>query len=316
MTIKFQDYYKTLGVERSASASEIQKAFRKLARKYHPDINKSPEAEDKFKSVNEAHEILKDPEKRRRYDSLGPNWKSGQEFRPPPGWEGVNVQFSGGDFSGLGSFSDFFSSFLGPDFGPRGGTRMRGASHQNRRGEDHEAEIEITLEEAFNGAKKKMQLASHPHHGGDIASGVRTYDVSIPAGVTKGSRIRLAGQGGPGAGRGRAGDLFLRVKIRPHPRFKIDGHDLRTSVDVAPWEAALGAQVQLKTLDGTVNLKIPQGIGSGQSLRLREKGLPRRRGKPGDLLVAVQIVVPTELTDRERELFEQLARESKFRPRD
>ena len=321
MSVKFQDYYSVLGVSRTATEQEIKKAFRKLARKYHPDVSKDPAAEARFKQINEAYEVLGDPEKRKKYDDLGPNWRDGQEFRPPPGW-GDNAHFefrgspgSGGfDFSDLGGggFSDFFEMFFG-----RGAPRAGGGARRQARsefygravGEDREAEITISLEDACHGARKTIQLAQADAYG-QPASGVKTYDVRIPPGTTDGSRIRLSGQGGQG------GDLYLRVHLEPHPVFRVRGHDLERDLPLTPWEAALGAKIHVRTLDGTAALTIPPGSSGGQHLRLRGRGLPRGHGaERGDLIVETRVVLPPRLTDKERELFEQLARESTFRPR-
>lgn len=337
MAVKFQDYYETLGVKRDASAEEIQKAFRKLARKYHPDINKSAEAEQKFKEINEAYEVLRDPEKRKRYDALGANYRDGQEFRPPPGWGGAQ-QFGGGRHGGvhfstadMGDFSDFFRSLFGDmgafgfGMGDTGGQRRAGGGSPFQagggrgaamRGHDTEATLEISLEEAARGGKKSIELERMtPDGSGGARRERKSYEVNIPKGITDGSTIRLAGQGGQGAGGGQSGDLLMRIHLRPHPRFKVDGHDLTTSVDLAPWEAALGASVTVQTLEGPVNLKVPAGTSSGQTLRLRGRGLPRRKGGAGDLMAKVRVVTPKRLSARERELFEALAKESKFRPR-
>jgi curved DNA-binding protein len=315
MAVKFQDYYQVLGVERSASQDDIQRAYRKLARKYHPDVNKEASAEEKFKEVTEAYEVLKDPEKRQKYDRLGQNWKAGQEFTPPPGWENVHFNFQGGDFGGNGGFSDFFSALFGgaqgfggfADEGWRTGGRAGARGGFARPGQDHEAEIEVTLEDAYHGATRKVQLEEAGHR--------RSYDVTIPKGVTDGSKIRLPGQGGQGIGGGAAGDLYLRVKIAPHPKFKVRGHDLLTTVQVAPWEAALGAEIPVPLIDGAVTMKVPPGTQGGQVMRLRGKGLPKRHGEHGDAMATIQIAVPKSMNARERELFEQLAKESAFRPR-
>jgi curved DNA-binding protein len=316
MPVQFQDYYETLGIDRGASEEDIHRAYRKLARQYHPDISKTPDAEEKFKQATEAYEVLKDPEKRRRYDQLGRNWQAGQEFRPPPGFEEAEVRF--GDAGDLGDFSDFFRTMFGDlggfetGFGRR---RPRGPTVR-RRGSDQEAEIEITLEEAAHGARKTIELERlAPRANGSVRPERLSYQVTVPPGVSEGSRIRLSGQGGQGSGGGEAGDLYLRIHLKPDPRFQVHGHDLQTTLDLSPWEAALGTQIEVPTLAGAARLTIPPGTQTGQTLRLRGKGLPRRRGGPGDLLVKVRIVVPKDLSPRERELFARLARESSFRPR-
>lgn len=313
MAVKFQDYYETLGVNRSSSQDEIQKAYRKLARKYHPDVSKAAGAEDKFKQVTEAYEVLKDPDKRKRYDALGANWKAGQDFQAPPGWE--NVQFSTGGMGG-GDFSDFFSQIFGGSFGGAGmgGFRggPRGAHTLRRRGEDYEVAIDVTLYEVHTGASRRVDFDVRE---GDGRTERKSLTVTIPMGVKNGSKIRLAGQGGPGVGGGPEGDLFLRLRIRPDSRFEADGYNLRTTLRLTPWEAALGTEVSVPTLEGPVKMKVPAGIQSGQSLRLKGKGLNRKPGDAGDLLVSVQIAVPKELTEREKELFEALAKESAFDPR-
>jgi curved DNA-binding protein len=323
MAVTFQDYYQTLGVNRAASQDEIRRAYRKLARKYHPDVNKAEDAEDKFKQVNEAHEVLKDPEKRKLYDQLGADWKAGQEFRPPPGWENVRFEFGGRpgaeEFDLGGGFSDFFEMlFGGRRATSRGGSAGgRGAQATwSMAGQDHEAEITVRLEDSYYGATRTITLQGQEMDDqGRLRPRSHTYEVRIPAGVTDGSRIRLAGKGGPGIGGGPSGDLFLKVRIEPHPRFRVDGHDLQVEVPVTPWEAALGATVEVPVVEGTANLKIPPGIQSGQKLRLRGKGLPRRDDGRGDLLAVVKIVVPKTLTERERELFAEMAKVSGFNPR-
>ncbi len=326
MSVQFKDYYQILGLERGASDDDIRKSYRKLARKYHPDVSKDAKAEDRFKEVSEAYEVLRDPEKRRKYDQLGHNWKQGQDFRPPPGFQGGAFNFGNGseDFQSFGGFSDFFETlFGGAARGQGGGARspFGGASgftqHAQRatKGEDHQLEIEVSLEEAANGSTRVLQI-ERPVMTPQGARGERqSVNVRIPKGVSHGARIRLAGQGQPSARGGESGDLFLRVKLLPHPRFEVDGHDLKCTVEISPWEAALGAKVTVPTLDGQVNMTVPPGSSSGRSLRLRGKGLPRRRGEPGDLFVNLRIVVPESLSSRERELFEQLGQESAFRPR-
>ncbi|MGE5646586.1 MAG: DnaJ C-terminal domain-containing protein [Acidobacteriota bacterium] len=336
MAVTFRDYYEVLGVPRTASDQEIKRQYRKLAAKFHPDVNPGDKsAEEKFKEINEAYEVLSDPEKRKRYDQLGPNWKAGAEFTPPPNWErGPRVEF--GDFEdifgtgrGPGGFSDFFESMFGRRGGARAGAGVR------RRGADVEAEIEVTLEEAHHGATRRITFQATetcPECGGSGSkdgqrcpacrgSGrtarPKSLEVTIPAGVRDGSVIRLAGQGEPGSAGGPAGDLLLRVRIEPHDLFRIVGEDdIELEFPVAPWEAALGARVSVPTLDGTVEMTIRPGTQGGQRLRLRGQGLNRRGGGRGDQYVRLKIVIPPKLTARERELFGELARVSRFNPRE
>jgi curved DNA-binding protein len=319
MAVKFQDYYEILGVGRDASEGEIKRAYRKLARKYHPDVNKDKEAEEKFKQVNEAHEVLKDPEKRKLYDQLGPDWQSGQEFKPPPGWEDVHFDFQTGPgaeaFDFGGGFSDFFETLFGGHMASGGGARARQASWVMR-GQDQEAEIEVSLEDAYHGANRTITLQGHEiDPQGQVRPTVQNIQVKIPPGVTDGTRIRLSGKGGEGMGGGPPGDLYLRVKIEPHPRYRVEGHDLVVEVPVTPWEAALGATVEVPVMDGTVNLKIPAGSQSGQKLRLRGKGLPKKGSQKGDLFARLKVAVPKNLNKREEELFSEMAKVSTFNPR-
>ena len=317
MAVAFQDYYEALEVPRDASEEEIRRSYRRLARKYHPDINKEPGAEDRFKQLSEAYEVLRDKDKRAQYDRFGENWKAGQDvstasgsegFRGGPGFPGggdghgdVRVDFGSGDFS------DFFEGL----FGQRGRRRADGGSSRgshfdgfSMRGDDHEAALELSLEEAAAGGKRRISLGDG-----------RDYEVEIPRGVRDGQRIRLAGQGSAGVGGGPAGDLFLRVRLKPHPRFRVEGRDLYVDLPVAPWEAALGAEVPVPTLERSARVKVPPGSSSGRRLRLRGQGLPGTNGSSGDLYAVVEIHVPKRLGKRERELFEQLAETSKFDPR-
>ncbi|SFM52857.1 DnaJ C-terminal domain-containing protein [Thermodesulforhabdus norvegica] len=316
MAVQYKDYYEILGVPRNATQEEIQRAYRKLARKYHPDVNKEPGAEEKFKEINEAYEVLKDPEKRRRYDQLGAHWKAGQEFRPPPGWdihfdfgsggEGFEDVFFGG-FRGESGFSDFFELLFG---GPRrrrahyGGATSGGFTWV-RDGADREATIRISLEEAYKGCTKTFTIPGEN----------KTLEVKIPPGVLPGQKIRLAGQGSPGIGGGKSGDLYLTVEIDPHPRYRLEGRDIYVDLPVSPWEAALGATISVDTPDGPLSVRVPPGTQSGQKLRLRGKGMPNPKGSPGDLYAVVQIKVPKHLSPRERELFEELSRISTFNAR-
>lgn len=333
MAAAYQDYYQTLGVQRSATAEDLQRAYRGLARKFHPDVNKEAGAERRFKDINEAYEVLKDPEKRKLYDELGSNWKQGQDFRSPPhyrsqpgggsrSWPGGQ----GGPDSGVGDFSEFFESLFGGRAGGgfsggdefaeamRGNRRQHGRS-RSRAGQTHETDIRISLIDAFRGAMRQIQLEVSDARG---RVSTRTIDVRIPPGTTDGSVIRLSGQGGPGAGGGAAGDLLLRVAIDPDARFTIDPsskHDLQTIVRIAPWEAVLGAKVSVSTLEGDIMVSIPPGAQSEQRLRIRGRGLPKKGGEQGDLYVQLRVVTPTNVTSDERVLYEQLARGSNFDPR-
>jgi len=310
----YQDYYKTLGVEKNATQDEIQRAYRKLARKYHPDINKAGDAEDKFKQLNEAYEVLGDPDKRVRFDQLGSGWNGQFANQSYQNGENVRYHFSNADPE---QFSDFFQNlFGGGGWDSRENTEFRGGGVRRRRGRDHETTINISLVEAYHGAKKSIELERiEPGGDGRPARTTRSYDISIPRGVTDGSLIRLAGQGGSGSGGAEAGDLFLRVNILPDSRFTLNGHDLATTVDITPWEAALGGKIPVPTVDGRINLAVPAGTQSGQNLRVRGKGMPLASDRFGDLLVTVRIVVPQHLTARERHLFEEMAHVSQFDPR-
>lgn len=330
MAVKFRDYYEVLGVSRTAAQDEIQRAYRKLARKFHPDVNKAADAEDKFKEINEAYEVLKDPEKRKRYDQLGADWKSGQEFRPPPGWD-VHFDFGGGagetqfQWGGAGGFSDFFEMLFGAQ-GGRGGRRSRdtfsGAGGGGRgpiwsqAGADQEARVRISLEDAFHGATRSITLQQQTiNPQGQLAVEEKNYEVKIPRGIATGQKIRLSGQGGPGTGGGARGDLYLKVDIEPHPIYRLEGRDLSVEIPIAPWEAVLGAEVEVPTPDGPVSMKVPPGTSSGQKLRLRGRGMPNPKGAAGDLFVSIQVAVPKNPSKRELELFEELKRISAFAPR-
>jgi len=327
MSVQFQDYYKTLGVPRTATQDEIKKAYRRLARQFHPDVNKQPGAETRFKEIGEAYEVLRDPEKRKRYDALGSNWRAGQDFTPPPGWEGMRFHFGGarpgagrgvrfenlgGEFGG---FSDFFEMLFGGTGGGMSGEDLfgEGFSQMDSGGADLEATLTISIEDAYHGARKSISLKPADQPG----ARARRYDVRIPAGTTEGSVIRLAGQGGRRGRSAKPGDLRLQIHLEPHPVFRVKGHDLETDLRLAPWEAALGCKVNVPIVDGKASITVPAGTQSGRRIRLRGKGLPRPRGaQPGDLYAITRIVVPDQLTARERALFESLARESGFRPRD
>jgi curved DNA-binding protein len=305
MAVKFKDYYETLGVPRSASDEEIRNAYRKLARKHHPDVNPgNKDAEEKFKEINEAYSVLSDPEKRKRYDALGPNWKEGAEFRPPPGWEGATTRFDFRDVEGLGGFSDFFENVFG---GRRGRSAGPGFT---RRGDDIEADLHITLEEAHRGTTRNISLRAPDGKQKSIR-------VNVPAGVSNGELIRVANEGAAGTAGGPPGDLFLSIRIDPQATFKIlDNGNLEMDLPVAPWEAALGATVRIPTVEAPVELTIPPNTQAGQRLRLRGQGLNRRSGGRGDLYVRTKIVNPPSLSPKERDLFERLASTSEFDPRE
>lgn len=310
--MEFKDYYAILGVDRDASQDDIKRAYRKLARKYHPDVSKEPDAENRFKEIGEAYEVLKDPEKRKAYDQLGSGYHQGEDFRPPPGWE-PGFEFSGGGFTDAGDFSDFFESLFGRGFARGAGSGRRGGGFRAS-GQDVVARIEITLEEAYNGGTRQISLPRHEMTSdGRVRESQQTLNVRIPKGITDGQRIRLSGQGEPGIGGGSPGDLYLEVHFRPHPRFHVEGRDIFLHLPIAPWEAALGAQVTVPTLGGEVGLKVPAGSQSGRKLRLKGRGLP---GDPhGDQYVVLRIVVPRPETDAQRALYERMAREMPFNPR-
>ena len=318
MGVQYKDYYKTLGVPREASEADLKKSFRKLAREFHPDVAKDKKkAEEKFKEINEAYEVLTDPAKRKKYDELGADWKSGADFRPPPG-RGPGGQargFRGGqgvefEFGGTG-FSDFFEQMFGAHGrGGSGGMDSRGMRAEDfaTRGQDVEGDLMVTLDEVVRGSVRAVTV----QHG----SKTETHQVKIPMGVTEGQRLRLAGRGGAGGSGGPAGDLLLRVRLAKHPDFEVAEHNLIYEADLAPWEAALGADISVPTLAGKVSIKIPPGTQSGQKLRVRGRGLPQHGGGHGDLIVVTRVQVPGHLTEAERKLWEQLARESKFKPRE
>jgi curved DNA-binding protein len=317
------DYYQVLGVSRSAGQQDIQRAYRTLARRFHPDINKDPGAEEKFKQINEAYEVLSDDKKRARYDRFGENWRqipedydaaaAGPFARAGAGGRRVYVNTTGGGFGDVG-FGDLgfggvdVDDLLGGLFGGRTGMGGFGrGARVSAPGADSEAEIELSVEDAYTGGRRRITLQT--------ASGTRNYEVSIPAGVTDGQRIRLAGQGATGLGGGPRGDLYLAVRLAPHPRYRVEGRDITVELPVAPWEAALGASVPVDTPGGPVQVQVPAGSSSGRRLRLRGRGMPNLSGTPGDLYAQVKIVVPAQPSPAERQLWQQLARTSGLDPR-
>ncbi len=323
--MEFRDYYKVLGVGRHATADEVKTAYRRLARKYHPDVSQEPDAEARFKEMQEAYEVLRDPEKRAAYDQLGSEWKAGQPFRPPPDW-GSGFEFAGGagpgrsrrgpragghppgtgDALGEQEFSDFFSSLFG------GGTPF--GARAGRTGRDHHARIDIDLEEAHQGTTRRLELKRPELKAdGSLEVHAHTVRVTLPAGVTAGQLIRLSGQGEPAHGGGRAGDLYLEVHIRPHRLFQLDGRDVTITFPIAPWEAALGGSVTVPTLGGAVQMQIPAGAQSGQRLRLRGRGLP---GDPsGDQYVQLKVVLPPADSAHAKALYEEMRAKLNFDPR-
>ncbi len=301
--MKYIDYYKTLGVSRTATQDEIKQAYRRLARKYHPDVSKEKDAEAKFKEVGEAYEVLKDPEKRAAYDQLGANWKAGQDFNAPPGFDfNFDTSGVGAGFGGSG-FSDFFEAIFGAAAG-RGG--FTSTTHRRRptgtAGRDQHASMHVTLEQAYRGDEITLRLEDG-----------RSLKVRLPRGVKQGQKIRLAGQGAPGAFGGSAGDLIVQVHIDPHPRFHLDGKDIELLVPIAPWEAALGAQMTVPTLDGKVQLKVPAGSTSGKRMRLKGRGMPGT--PPGDFYVRLQIETPPARTESQRAFYERMRDTFDFHPR-
>ena len=293
----YKDYYKTLGVDRKATQDEIKRAYRKLARKYHPDVSKEPAAEQKFKDVGEAYEVLKDPEKRIAYDQLGSNWNSQQGFRPPPDW-GAGFEFHGtpGGAGRQHDFSDFFESLFGQARGPAGAGR--GFQMQ---GEDHNAKVLIDLEDSFHGASRSISLQMpEVTPEGHVASRTRTLKVSIPKGIRQGQQIRLGGQGARSNSGGKAGDLYLEIEFKPHRFYRVEGADVYLELPVAPWEAALGANVKVPTPSGAIDLKIPANSKAGKKLRLKGRGIPAKTA--GDLYVVLQIVLPPADDEKSREM--------------
>lgn len=320
--MQYTDYYKVLGVGRDAKQADIKRAYRALARKYHPDVSEETDAAAKFKEVGEAYAVLKDPEKRAAYDQLGANWKAGQDFRPPPGWD-AGFEYRGGfdpggfDPGGGGAgvdpsqFSDFFETLFGGSQG--GGRGPRGAPF-HARGDDHRAKILIDLEDAYGGATRALTLrAAELTDDGRVTTKERTLNVRIPKGIRQGQQIRLAGQGEGGMDGSEAGDLYLEVEFNPHRHYRVEGADVHMDLPVAPWEAALGASIKVPTPSGTVGLKVPAGSYQGRTLRLKGRGIPAKT--PGDLYVALQVVLPPADSKDAREAYEKMKKDLDFDPR-
>lgn len=309
----FKDYYNIVGVKRDASQNEIKRAYRKLARKYHPDVSKEAGAEARFKELGEAYAVLKDPEKRSAYDQLGANWKAGQEFQPPPDWD-AGFEFSGGGYADRdGSpYSDFFEALFGRGFGSAQADRRHAGFHA--RGEDHHAKVLIDIEDAYQGATRGITLRTPElDSAGYVTTRQRTLNVKIPKGVKRGQRIRLSGQGSPGLGDGRAGDLYLEIEFNPHDLFRVEGRNVHVDLPVTPWEAALGATIKAPTPDGPVDLKIPEGTTGGRKLRLQKRGIPGE--PPGDLYVALVITLPPADSEAARQLYRKMEHDLAYDPR-
>ena len=309
----FKDYYKIMGVKRDATQDDIKRSYRKLARKYHPDVSKHSDAEARFKEVGEAYEVLKDPEKRAAYDQLGADWKAGQDFRPPPDWD-AGFEFSGGGYTRADSaaYSDFFESLFGHGFGSAPRTGAQGGFRA--RGEDHHAKVLIDLEDAYHGAAKTITLRSPElDAGGHVITREHSLNVKIPKGIRQGQKIRLSGQGAPGFGGGETGDLYLEIEFKPHTLYRVEGRDLYLDLPVAPWEAALGATIKTPTPAGPVDLKIPAGSSSERKLRLKGRGIPGN--PPGDIYVVAQITLPSADSDQARGLYRKMEQELAFNPR-
>lgn len=329
MAVKFRDYYEVLGVRREATEEQIRQAYRRLARKYHPDLNPGNKAaEEKFKEVNEAYEVLSDKDKRGKYDRLGANWKNGAEFTPPPGWERIDFsQRPTAEDAGGGIFSDFFDMLFG------GSRAEEQRTRRPLRGSDAESEMTISLEDAHRGGIHKITLqhsraCSVCKGAGTVSNGIcpkcrgrgevpsqKTLDVKISPGAREGSVIKLTGQGQPGHSGGQSGDLYVKLKIRPHPVFSVSGDDITIEAPITPWEAVLGAKIEVPTIEGKAAMRVPAGSQGGQRLRLRGQGLNKRGGGRGDQYVRLNIVVPAQPTEREKQLFQQLSEASRFNPR-
>jgi curved DNA-binding protein len=306
--MEFKDYYKLLEIDRTATAADIKSAYRKLARKYHPDVSKEPQAEARFKEIGEAYEVLQDPEKRAAYDQLGNRWREGQEFTPPPEW-GAGFEFTSGGASEAAAtdYSDFFSTLFG--------NFSRHGAATRAHGEDHHAKIFIALEDAFHGGTHTITLRSPQVDAqGRVVLQERSLKVQIPKGIRESQHIRLAGQGAPGIKGTTPGDLYIEIHFHPHPLFQVQGRDLSLSLPITPWEATLGATIKTPTPTGVVEVKIPPGSQSGRKLRLKGRGIP---GEPaGDLYIALEVVLPKADTEQAQQIYQTMARELAFNPRE
>ncbi len=315
--MEFKDYYTTLGIERDATQDAVKQAYRKLARKFHPDINKEADAEERFKEIGEAYEVLQDTEKRAAYDKFGKNWKAGQDFNPPPDWDN-GFEFTGGGYTenDASQFSDFFESLFGAQGGPAGAGPFTGQRHQySGKGQDLHAKVVISLEDSYQGSKQTLTLQRPSlNESGHVITRPHTLQVSIPKGVTEGQQIRLTGQGAEGTYGGTNGDLFLEIAFRKHPHFTPDKRDIMLTLPISPWEAALGATIPVPTLGGKVELKIPAGSQTGKKLRLKGRGLSSQKHS-GNQYITLAIMVPVPATKTDKELFRNMEKSMNFNPR-
>jgi curved DNA-binding protein len=320
--MEYKDYYDIMGVKRDVTADELKRSYRKLARKYHPDVSQEKDAETRFKEVGEAYEVLKDPEKRAAYDQLGSQWQAGQDFHPPPGWD-AGFEFRGGgpqpgspdkaspDF---GAFSDFFESLYGRGYSQSAASGAHSRQGYQVRGEDHHAKVIVDLEDSYKGASRSITLQiPELTADGHVTTRSRTLKVRIPKGIRQGQQIRLAGQGGAGFGGGEAGDLYLEVEFSPRSHYRVEGADVYLDLPLAPWEAALGARVKVPTPSGAVDLKVPPNSQAGNKLRLKGRGIPARQ--TGDLYVVLEIALPPADSDEHRRIYENMKQEFTFNPR-
>jgi len=308
----YKDYYKIMGLSRTSTQDDVKRAYRKLARKYHPDVSKEKDAETKFKELGEAYEVLKDPQKRAAYDKLGTNWKAGEEFRPPPNWD-EGFEFKGGGFTGgdASAFSDFFEQLFG-----RAGFRpsAQGQRGFDQRGQDSHAKIYIDLEDSIHGATRNISLSTPEMDAqGYVQVKHRSLNIKIPKGIKSGQHIRLSGQGDPGSGGGKAGDLLLEIAFNSHPLYRVSATDIYLDLPVTPWEAALGAKIKVPTPEGNIDLKIPPDSRQGTKLRLKGRGLPAKT--PGDFFVVLQIALPPANTERAKVIYQKMQQELDFNPR-
>lgn len=312
--MEYKDYYKVMGVERDATQDEIKRAYRKLARKYHPDVSSEKDAEARFKELGEAYEVLKDPEKRAAYNQLGANWKAGQDFRPPPNWD-AGFEFSDGfGDRDPAAFSDFFETLFGHGFGSAGGAGVHAHPGDRTRGQNHHAKVLITIEDAYRGVRQTITLQSPElDDSGHVRVKQHSLNVHIPKGIKQGQKIRLVGQGGAGIGDGPAGDLYLEIEFKQHPLFHVQGCDLYLDLPVAPWEAALGAKVKVPTPGGVVELQIPANTTGDSKLRLKGRGIPAKT--PGDIYIRPKITLPPANNESSKALYREMEKTMAFKPR-